>query len=96
MDNELAMLATTGCDERRHNSTASFSLGKSAITGNTEVKIREFDTEEEYQMSFDRFLELNESGLWDGELEEILGNLGAGKKYYGGGGASPIWTIERV
>lgn len=96
MDNELAMLATTGSDERRHNSTASFSVGKSVITGNTEVKISEFDTDEEYQMPFDRFLELNESGLWEGEVEEILWNLGAGKKYYGGGGASPIWTIERV
>lgn len=42
------------------------------------------------------FLWNNRDGLDAAELAAIAASLAAGQKYIGGGGAMPVWTVERA
>lgn len=51
-----------------------------------------FDGEEQ-AISWGEFVAANRGMVETGEIDDIVRDLTAGRTYYGGGGASPEWSI---
>jgi hypothetical protein len=48
------------------------------------------------ELDLERFLEVNADGLSDEDIADIRATLDRGEEYFGGGGATAVWSIVRA